>query len=110
MAGFFFRQGVEPPLEDLVLEGLEPRPSAEALRAAASRLAAASEWTAAALEAPARSLAEERSLKPAQLFGALRVAVTGQRVSPPLFETMEIVGREVCLERIETAARRLGGD
>ena len=43
------------------------------------------------------------SLSPNQVFGILRVAVTGQTVSPPLFESMEIVGKEKVLERLQKA-------
>jgi glutamyl-tRNA synthetase len=42
-------------------------------------------------------------LNAGQVFGILRVAVTGQKVSPPLFESMEIIGREKCLQRIKNA-------
>ena len=54
-----------------------------------------------------RELVAEMGLKPAQVFGVLRVAVTGQRVSPPLFESMEILGKELTLRRIQRAAREL---
>ena len=54
-----------------------------------------------------RALAEELGLKAGQLFGILRVAVTGQKVSPPLFESMEIVGREKVLERLRNAIHLL---
>lgn len=37
------------------------------------------------------------------LFGFLRVAVTGQKVSPPLFESMEFIGKAKCLERVQNA-------
>ena len=54
-----------------------------------------------------RALAEELGLKVGQLFGSLRVAVTGQQVSPPLFESMEVIGREESLRRIKLAAKSL---
>ena len=54
-----------------------------------------------------RELVAEMGLKPAQVFGVLRVAVTGQRVSPPLFESLEILGKELTLRRIQRAAREL---
>jgi len=50
-----------------------------------------------------RDLVVEMGLKPAQVFGVLRVAVTGQKVSTPLFESMEIIGKEKVLERIKSA-------
>jgi glutamyl-tRNA synthetase len=46
-------------------------------------------------------------IKAGALFGTLREAITGQRVSPPLFETMAIVGREDSLERVRMAAESL---
>ena len=54
-------------------------------------------------EPPLRALADELGLKAGQLFGILRVAVTGQKVSPPLFESMEIIGQEKVLERLRRA-------
>lgn len=50
-----------------------------------------------------RNLVEQLGLSPSQVFGILRVAVTGQTVSPPLFESMEIVGKEKVLGRIREA-------
>jgi glutamyl-tRNA synthetase len=49
----------------------------------------------------------ELGLKPVQLFTSLRVAVTGRTVSPPLFETMETLGRDVSMRRIEQAIEAL---
>jgi glutamyl-tRNA synthetase len=46
-------------------------------------------------------------VKTGELFGLLRVAVTGKTATPPLFETMEILGREHTLERLRSAIRRL---
>ena len=54
-----------------------------------------------------RALVEQLGLSPSQVFGILRVAVTGQTVSPPLFESMEIVGKEKVLERVAGAIRIL---
>ncbi len=54
-------------------------------------------------EPPMRALVEEMGLSAGQVFGILRVAVTGQKVSPPLFESMEVIGRESVLRRIRTA-------
>ena len=56
---------------------------------------------------PARALAQELELKAGALFMLLRVAVTGRSVSPPLFESMEVLGRERCLRRLDEAVARL---
>jgi glutamyl-tRNA synthetase len=49
------------------------------------------------------SLIEELGLKPRIAFTALRIATTGSVISPPLFESMELLGKEACLSRISTA-------
>ncbi|MGL5911095.1 MAG: glutamate--tRNA ligase, partial [Phycicoccus sp.] len=60
-------------------------------------------WRAAAIEAALRAaLVDGLGLKPKLAFGPLRTAVSGRRVSPPLFESMEILGRDATLVRIES--------
>ena len=51
----------------------------------------------------------EIGVSPRQFFGALRTAVTGRTATPPLFETMEVLGRERVLRRMEWAVERLAG-
>lgn len=60
------------------------------------------EWTAQAIEDRLRELASERTLKPKQAFQPIRAAVTGTLVSPPLFESLEILGRGRTLQRINS--------
>ncbi len=64
-------------------------------------------WTHEALEDAIRPLAEEAGVKAGDLFGLVRVAVTGKTATPPLFETMEVLGRETTLERLRSARARL---
>jgi len=72
--------------------------------AALASLEAVSTWSAAEIEASLRaSLIEGLGLKPKVAFTPVRIAVTGRRVSPPLFESMEILGREVSLARLRAA-------
>jgi glutamyl-tRNA synthetase len=54
-------------------------------------------------EPPMREFVETSGLSANQVFGIVRVAVTGQKVSPPLFESMEIIGKEKVLERLQKA-------
>lgn len=61
-------------------------------------------WTGPAIEAALRALAEAREMKPKKAFQPIRAAVTGTLVSPPLFESLEILGKERTLERIRRAA------
>ncbi len=101
--GFFFLEDVTPDPQDLIAKGLDAKQSADVARKAHDVLAAVPEWTPAASEPPMRALVEQLGLGPNQVFGLVRVAVTGQKVSPPLFESMEVIGREKCLARIEKA-------
>ncbi len=106
-AGFFFRDDVQPKPEELVPKGLTPAQSLKAVIRARALLETLPEFTHAAMEPPMRALAEELDLKTGQLFGILRAAVTGQTVSPPLFECMEVVGKATCLARLRQAEELL---
>jgi glutamyl-tRNA synthetase len=78
--------------------------SQQALAAADSALAGLGSWDAASIEGALRgALVEGLGLKPKVAFGAARIAITGRRVSPPLFESMEILGREESMRRIRSA-------
>jgi glutamyl-tRNA synthetase len=67
-------------------------------------LAKLTNWTHDSIEAALRSsLIEEMGLKPRIAFGAVRIATTGSNISPPLFESMELLGKEVSLQRIKFA-------
>jgi glutamyl-tRNA synthetase len=79
----------------------------EALRAAKERLEALGGWGHETLEPALRGLSEELGVKAGDLFMLLRIACTGKAVSPPLFESMEVLGREPCLQRIDEALARL---
>jgi glutamyl-tRNA synthetase len=57
-----------------------------------------------AIEAALRPLAESLGLKPGKAFQPIRIAVTGSRISPGLFESIELLGREKTLERLSAAA------
>ena len=91
-AGFLFRR-VDPPPE--LLEGAEP-----VLAEARETLAGVEPFTAEPIEGALRGLAERLGLKPRDAFGPIRAAVTGSRISPGLFESLELLGREESLARL----------
>jgi glutamyl-tRNA synthetase len=105
---FFFRDIATPEPGLLIQKKMDAAGTRAALLAVSQRLSALENWTEPQLEAALRALAEELGLKPGQLFGAIRVAVTGRTVAPPLFETLAALGRERSLARIRAAAEALG--
>jgi nondiscriminating glutamyl-tRNA synthetase len=97
----------EVALDPAALEALAARPrSAECLRALAQVLRSDAEFSLASLEAGTRGLAATLAVKPGELMGAARVALTGRTNSPGIFEVMWLVGRETCVARLESAAGR----
>ena len=97
-AGFFFER-VEPPAE--LLEGSEP-----VLAEARETLAGVEPFTAEPIEGALRGLAERLGLKPRDAFGPIRAAVTGSKVSPGLFESLELLGRDESLGPARRASGR----
>ncbi len=74
------------------------------VKAAHAALAELSTWETAAIDEALRAaLVQDLGLKPRTAFGPVRVAVTGRRVSPPLFESLELLGRERALSRLASA-------
>lgn len=102
-ASFFFKENVEPAAEDLVAKGLDAKQSAEIARKAHEILASLPDLSHQTAEPPMRAFVEQSGLSANQVFGILRVAVTGQKVSPPLFESMEVIGKAKVLERLRKA-------
>lgn len=81
--------------------------AAPVLDAAYTALQRQAEWTAAGIEQSLKSaLVDGLELKPRKAFAPVRVAVTGRTVSPPLYESMELLGRQRSLDRIAAAARK----
>jgi glutamyl-tRNA synthetase len=109
IAGFFFEESIEPDPETLVGKKMTAEESADAARAAYQTIADTPSMDLEVLEAALRQTADDLGLKAGQLFGILRMAVTGQKVSPPLIETMAIIGKHEVLKRIEEAAEMLEG-
>jgi len=91
------------PEEDAAAKNLGPD-AQPVLDAAIGALEGLSEWTAGAIEAALKdALVDGLGLKPRKAFAPVRVAVTGRTVSPPLYESMELLGRDVSLARLRRA-------
>ncbi|HUM26138.1 MAG TPA: hypothetical protein PKN81_07900, partial [Anaerolineales bacterium] len=102
-----FKEDVSPAPADLIAKGLDAKQSAQIAQRAYEILVAQPDISHERCEPPLRAYVEENGLNANQVFGILRVATTGQKVSPPLFESMEIIGREKCLARIKSAIELL---
>jgi glutamyl-tRNA synthetase len=109
VAGFFFEETVKPNIEDLVGKNMTAAESATAARAAYQLLAGLPQIDPQTAEQPLRELTEQLGLKPGQFFGILRAAVTGRKVSPPLLESMAVIGKQKVLERLQNAIQMLEG-
>jgi glutamyl-tRNA synthetase len=112
-AGFFFTG--EIAYEPEALRALVPkgRTAAEVSKALVRLLEESIdpllEWNAPALEATLKTFAEAQGWPPKDLYMTVRVAATGRTATPPLFETLAVLGKEVCRRRLKRAAEALRG-
>jgi glutamyl-tRNA synthetase len=100
---FLFSDEVNPAPADLVPKKCAPEAAQRCLDAVAEALQSESAWQADALEARCRALAGVTLMKEKDIFMCMRVAVTGTAVSPPLFQSIELLGRERTLARLKSA-------
>ncbi len=107
MIGFLFKKAADIVVEDDAKAGL-PENAAEIVAAALASLepiATAEFKTEAIQNALQTALIDQLELKPRVAFGPIRTAISGRRVSPPLFESMEILGKDESLERLRLFAQ-----
>ena len=107
VADFVFGADPEYDPQLLIQKKMDAEGTLVALRASRETLATVDRWDEATLEERLRALAGELDLKAGQLFGALRVAATGRTVAPPLFGTLDVIGRDAVLRRITRAEEAL---
>jgi glutamyl-tRNA synthetase len=107
LAGFLY----DGPVEDEAAWGktIGAEGGAEALMAAREALAALDPFTQDAIDVALRALVEERGWKPKQVFQPVRVAIAGTTISPGIFESVALLGREETLRRIDAALARAAG-
>jgi len=107
IGGLFFESDVLPDPRELVGDKMDALQSAAAARQAYRVLESLPDIRRETAEPEMRALAEKLGLKAGQLFSILRVAVTGRTVSPPLFESMAVIGKETVLARLRRAIEML---
>lgn len=105
---FFFYDELKLEPEMLIGKGIKDKDVArQAIQAARRGLEHLAKFDAAFLEGLLRPLAAELRLKAGDFFGLLRLAVTGHTATPPLFQTMAVLGKERCLKRLDAALKKL---
>jgi glutamyl-tRNA synthetase len=100
MAGFFFKSDVRPNPEDLIAKGLSSAQCIEIIQNAIHIISQESQISKDVIESKFREYVETSGYNAGQVFGVMRVAITGQKISPPLFESMEIIEKKKVLERL----------
>ncbi len=101
LTDFFFS---DPKADLSQIKGFDPTEIRQHLTALA-KLLAATEWSHDGLESALRGYVDEQGLKTGQLFGLVRVAITGRTAAPGLFETMLVLGQETTLRRLDLASK-----
>jgi glutamyl-tRNA synthetase len=107
LCDFFFMESLSYSPTELVPKGMDTAATIDAMKAVREALETAEPWDATALESVTRPICERLGLTAKQLFGVLRVALTGRTAAPPLFDTMEVLGRTRCLRRLADATQTL---
>ena len=103
VVSFFYEREISYDLDILIQKKMDVASTRAALVATRELLATLEPWEHTALEPPMRELAVQLNLKTGQLFGTIRTAVSGRTATPPLFQMMEVLGRDVCFKRIDQA-------
>ena len=107
LTAFFFKEEITYDPATLIAKNMTPESTVKALDVSLEKLTKLSAFDEASLETLLRPLAEELGLKAGQLFSVLRTATTGELATPPLFQTMVVLGRGRCLHRIADAVEKL---
>jgi len=98
----FFYRDIQVP-QELLLKKSDIDSVRSQLELTHAKLSAISDWNTQSIEEVVRELQTENEWKRGQYFMMLRIAVTGETATPPLFETMEVLGKEQVLDRLATA-------
>ncbi len=107
---YFTHPKMPVPAQELAgaVQGRAPKEAAKALKAAHEALNEAPSFDAEALEVRMRDLAASLSWKPGDLFMLVRIAATGRKATPPLFDTLVAIGRPAVAQRLRAAVEALG--
>ena len=103
VVSFFFEDAISYDTALLIQKGMDASRTREALLHTRDLLVKIQDWDHTIIEPLMRELVANLGLKAGQLFGTVRTAISGRTATPPLFEMMEVLGRDVTMKRIEQA-------
>ncbi len=101
MVDFLFKSKIERDLEAMYGKGVDKPMAQRILERAAVIMSELPSFDHATLEAAFKAMAEEFGLKAGPAYGVVRIAVTGKRVTPPLFESISVMGKDVAVARVK---------
>ncbi len=109
MVDFLFLREIPRAVDEMFQKGIDRPKAIEILSRTIQIVSALPTFLHKDIEAALRPLAEEFSLKVGPIFGVIRIAVTGKKVTPPLFESIEVLGKEITLARLNETLSMLRG-
>ena len=103
LIAFVFKDEIKFEPEELVQKGMDEESTKKILQEVSETLSKINSFSSSEIEIELRSLSDSMDIKVGVLLGTVRVATSGQKVSPPLFESLEVLGRGRVLELLRLA-------
>lgn len=110
MVEFLYRDDIVPEYAAALKKGMTPEMAVTLITEAIAVFEQLTEWSHDSLESSLRTLAETHKLKVGPAFTVFRIAVLGKAVTPPLFESMAVLGKERVLERLRRGTKGFAGE
>ena len=107
LIAFVFKEEIQFELQELVQKRMDEESTKKILEEVSGTLSKMDSFSSSAIELELRSLADSMEMKVGALLGTVRVATSGQKVSPPLFESLEVLGRDRVLDLLRLAKSKI---
>ena len=105
MAGFFFQEDVDLVIDRIISDKFNASQAAEITQKIIQIFRNLEVINTETAEKPLRDIAVDLDIRAGQLFSLLREILTGQKISPPIFDIIPIIGKETAIQRLESAAK-----
>ena len=107
LIAFLFKEEINFELGELVQKQMDEKSTKKILEEVSGTLSKIKSFSSSAIELELRSLADSMDVKVGALLGTVRVATSGQKVSPPLFQSLEVLGRDRVLDLLRLAKSKV---